>query len=196
MHLPDGQRVELPQAAQIAELVSMGRVKRRDTGEVVKLEGMPHDVGRFAFLRPFQFVVPIEPTGEPGVGAVPDVHGTDPGREGRITGCSANQAPGGVDARQLGRQLDATRVGGHVLDAGEAGPGSTPRPPPSTRPALVLSLAEYLTDSTSSSIRPSSQASTTGARASGRTRRPPRLAQQAREYQTGGVAPQSGFGAG
>ena len=59
--------------------------------------------------------------------AMPDVHGTDPGREGRITGCSANQAPGGVDARQLGRQLDATRVGGHVLDAGEAGPGSTPR---------------------------------------------------------------------
>ena len=67
MHLPDGQRVELPQAAQIAELVSMGRVKRRDTGEVVKLEGMPHDVGRFAFLRPFQFVVPSEPTGEPEV---------------------------------------------------------------------------------------------------------------------------------
>ena len=64
---PTGSAVELPQAAQIAELVSMGRVKRRDTGEVVKLEGMPHDVGRFAFLRPFQFVVPIEPTGEPDV---------------------------------------------------------------------------------------------------------------------------------
>ena len=67
MHLPDGRHVELPQAAQFAELVSMGRVKRRDTGEVVKLEGMPHDVGRFAFLQPFQFVVPIEPTGEPEV---------------------------------------------------------------------------------------------------------------------------------
>ena len=70
MHVPDGRRVwrvELPQAAQLAELVSMGRAKRRDTGEIVKLEGMPHDEGRFTVLRPFQFVVPISPTGEPEV---------------------------------------------------------------------------------------------------------------------------------
>ena len=81
MHLPDGQRVELPQAAQIAELVSMGRVKRRDTGEVVKLEGMPHDEGRLAFLRPFQFVVPIEPAGEPEVIPCWMCTSTDPGSQ-------------------------------------------------------------------------------------------------------------------
>ena len=82
MHLPGGRRVELPQAAQLAELVSMGRVKRRDTGEVVKLEGMPHDAGRFAFLRPFQFVVPIEPTGEPEVPCWM-CNGTAPGNRSR-----------------------------------------------------------------------------------------------------------------
>ena len=94
------------------------------------------------------------------------------GGPGRGRRCDASPAArAGARGRRVpakSRQLDATEWWRSRARRRRGGLGSTPRPPPSTRPCLVLSPAEYLADSTSlKHPASSSQASTTGSKSIG-----------------------------